>query len=614
MHRRGRTIEQALVALAVALAAHDATSAPSASSAAAVIQKAPTRIDFPPSFGALAGSSSSAGNLWYDGSPWLSWLRPELRASAPSLAGIVHLEDLVLYDLDLKLDADNRRFALREVVYLTNEGPGPRDEWVFRLYSNIGKTVRPLPNPVLFKDGGCVDSECSVATEGAGVISVRPRTAVPSGGRIKVRFEFSGELERIDASRTDLLSQSIEGLAALDGGSAGGNYGLLAEGNGTFSLANFYAVLARRNGTRWDRTVPVPIGDLGSDDLCNVHAALDVPASLHIAHNGVLLQQEVDPRTFRRRVEIGAAMVRDFVVLAGSELTASSTTVSGVNVTSHYRSDDRIGGLQVLAVAARALSQFAQRFGPYPYVRLDLVEAPLVGGAGGVEFSGLATVASMFYAADSSNGLAALLPTGSMREFVTAHEVAHQWWHVLVGSDSRVSPFADESLTQYSAMLYFEDRYGKDRAHQEGEMNAKMTYQMMRLLGRADGRVDGPVSSFSPLSYAGLVYGKGPYFYDAVRKRIGDAAFFQALRTYVARHQFRLAPSTALVELLASGSRQQEVRALATRWLREAHGDQDLGSLALPGMAGLLGAQGKTPDVSQLMEQIMKQLGSEMAP
>jgi aminopeptidase N len=220
----------------------------------------------------------------------------------------------------------------------------------------------------------------------------------------------------------------------------------------------------------------------------------------------------------------------------------------------------------------------------------------------------------MFYAADSSNGLAALLPTGSMREFVTAHEVAHQWWHVLVGSDSRVSPFADESLTQYSAMLYFEDRYGKDRAHQEGEMNAKMTYQMMRLLGRADGRVDGPVSSFSPLSYAGLVYGKGPYFYDAVRKRIGDAAFFQALRTYVARHQFRLAPSTALVELLASGSRQQEVRALATRWLREAHGDQDLGSLALPGMAGLLGAQGKAPDISQLMEQIMKQLGSEMAP
>jgi len=311
---------------------------------------------------------------------------------------------------------------------------------------------------------------------------------------------------------------------------------------------------------------------------------------------------------------VGAPLVRDFVMLAGADLTSSSTTAGGVLVTSHYRSEDRAAGLQGLDIAARALSQFARRFGPYPYVRFDLVEAPLVGGAGGVEFSGLATVASMFYSAGGTGGLGALLPLGSMREFVTAHEVAHQWWHVLVGSDSRSSPYTDESLTQYSAMLYFEDRYGKERARHEGEMNAKMNFQLMRLLGHADGRVEGPVSSFaSSLEYAGLVYGKGPYFYEALRKLVGDASFFQSLRTYVARYQFRIAPPSALADLMTGGPKPEEARVLASRWLREAHGDQDLGSVALPGMAGLLG-HGKTPDLNQLMEELMKELDSGALP
>ena len=91
----------------------------------------------------------------------------------------------------------------------------------------------------------------------------------------------------------------------------------------------------------------------------DVHAVVDLPMALHLAHNGVMVRQELDRRDGRRRVEVGAPMVRDFVMLAGAELTSSSTTAGGVLVTSHYRSEDRAAGLQGLDVAARALSQFA---------------------------------------------------------------------------------------------------------------------------------------------------------------------------------------------------------------------------------------------------------------
>jgi len=203
----------------------------------------------------------------------------------------------------------------------------------------------------------------------------------------------------------------------------------------------------------------------------------------------------------------------------------------------------------VLDVAAHALEDYERRFGPYPYADFDVAEAAIIGGAGGVEFSGLVTAASMLYKppdAGGGGGLGGLLGglgggasmlgpmMDSMLEFVVAHEAAHQWWHGLVGSDSREHPFVDEGLAQYSAGLYLQDRYGDQRAARDGNMNVKMNYQMMRMFGSPDGAVDRPIEGFpSSMAYAGLVYGKGPYFYSALRKALGDDAFFGALKAYI---------------------------------------------------------------------------------
>src|SRR5207248_3238311 len=114
-----------------------------------------------------------------------------------------------------------------------------------------------------------------------------------------------------------------------------------------------------------------------------------------------------------------------------------------------------VNGEAALDFAAAALRVFEARFGPYPYRYLDVVEAPIVGGAGGVEFSGLVTVASMFYRPPSADTsvIGKLMAgmggaQGSILEFTVAHEVAHQYWHGLVGSDSRQEPYLDESLAQ----------------------------------------------------------------------------------------------------------------------------------------------------------------------
>ena len=201
----------------------------------------------------------------------------------------------------------------------------------------------------------------------------------------------------------------------------------------------------------------------------------------------------------------------------------------------------------------------------------------------------------------------------SMREFVTAHEVAHQWWHGLVGSDSRAHPWVDESLAQYSAMIYIQERYGDARAMEEGERQVAMNYRMMRLQGEADALVDRPASAFTtPMSYAGLVYGKGPFFYRAVRRLIGNDAFYAGLASYVQAFRFREAGPDDVVDHLARANASQSaaVHALADRWLRQAHGDDDLGpsdartvmrTMMPPQMRGML----DDPTMGPLLEQMM---------
>ena len=502
-------------------------------------------------------------------------------------------------------------------------------ELVLRVYGNATRPNTqgaPQQPPVRFVSGGCVaPTVCTVRQESPSVLVVRPRAPIAPGATARVTIELQGTLQEIDASRTNVLTQGMESMSMLGAGESSGDYGLLATGSGIVSLANFYAVLARRVGNRWERSDGGSVGDLGSDDLANVRAVIDAPAGHVVATSGVTLSSAVT--NDRRRTEVAAMVVRDFCVMMGATLQSATRRVGEVEVRSFFLPADRASGERVLDVAAAALEDFERRFGPYPYVDLDVVEAPLVGGAGGVEFPGLVTVASMFYHPSEggglTDGLMGMLGMGSvtgamnqmlpgMLEFVTAHEVAHQYWHGLVGSDSRQHPFVDESLAQWSAGIYLEDRYGAERARRDSDLNVRMNYQFMRMLGHADGAVDRPTAAFdNPMRYAGIVYGKGPYYYNALREAAGDAVFFRAMRRYTDTWRFRTAPPSAFLDALIAESRPNAARfnALARRWLQETHGDEDLGEANLGSLLGGMLGGGNGGTLSPEMQQAIEMLG-----
>jgi hypothetical protein len=502
-----------------------------------------------------------AMSAWYDPKLVVANVRPEALQNLESTTG--PLDELPFYDLDLDVQPAAQTFMLEERVYFQNRSSQPLADLMFRIYAN---TVGAGEPPEKLARGHCVATACTVEVAGRDTLVVHPAEPLAPGARIRVVFRIIGSLETIDAERTTMNGAAMSSLKTLMSG-GDGDYGLLAVGDDILSFGNFYPVLARRGDGDWDLD-PSTVGDLGPDALSHVRAHIEVPSGTVVAASGVVTRDE--DAGGRHRVDIAAGCMRDIAFFASDKFTSAERFEDGVKVRSYFRTTERAMGEKVLDVAAWALRDFQKRFGPYPYRELDIVEQALVGGAGGVEFAGLATVASMFYKAFVEESTA---------EFTTAHEVGHQWWHGIVGSDSRSHPWQDEAMAQFSAMLYAEDRYGAARAKRDGDANARLSYATMRMLGNPDDAVDAPAGHQSQIVYGGLVYGKGPYYLVALRKQLGDAAFFGALRAYVKQYYLGFAPPHAIEDAMAraAGSDGLKIQSLSHRWLLEAHGDEDVG-------------------------------------
>lgn len=576
---------------------------------------------------ALALTTPAAAQDGYDADALVAaHVRPAMRADLPSQLEVASLDQLPFYDLALAIPDDVASYGLRETIWVTNTESTPMRDVVLRVFANVIVPDGSEP-PVTLVRGACLDgATCTVSATSRSVWRVVPRTPIAPGGHLRIELDVTGVVRELDESQMSMLAQGMQSMQSMQGGGEAPetDYGLLAHGQGIASFANFFAVLARREGGAWVTEDEGTTGDLGTDAMGNVRARVTVPRGLVVVSSGAEVARrrvrEADGTTDRRvEITVNAGVIRDFALLAGATLRVASRQVGETLVRSYYLPDDASSGQSVLDTTAHALEIFEQRFGPYPYTELDVVEAPLVGGAGGVEFSALVTVASMFYrsamAGDAGGlgGLGALMAMmggdegegadeggggtesgggldpmqASILEFVTAHEAAHQWWHGIVGSDSRRHPWVDESLAQYSAMLYFEDRYGAARAEEEGERQVAMNFHVMRLEHHADAPVDRAASAFtSPMDYAGLVYGKGPYLYRAWRQELGDAAFFEGLRAYVTTYRMRVAPSRGVVDVMAAQGHAARVRQLARRWLDERHGDDDLGPSTMDTVMG----------------------------
>ena len=135
----------------------------------------------------------------------------------------------------------------------------------------------------------------------------------------------------------------------------------------------------------------------------------------------------------------------------------------------------------------------------------------------------------------------------SENDLIVAHEMFHHWFGDLVTCESWSNLTLNEGFANYSEYLWFEHKYGKDRAehHRRNELNAYVfSSQNQGVHPLIHFGYDDKEEMFDAHSY-----NKGGLVLHMLRKDVGDEAFFASLNKYlvdnaysaVEAHELRMA-------------------------------------------------------------------------
>ncbi|MBD8527177.1 ABC transporter permease/M1 family aminopeptidase [Pseudomarimonas arenosa] len=195
---------------------------------------------------------------------------------------------------------------------------------------------------------------------------------------------------------------------------------------------------------------------------------------------------------------------------------------------------------RMIEASKKSFDYFTREFTPFQFRQLRILEFPRYANfaqsfANTVPFSeGIGFIADLRDKEDIDYVF-----------YVTAHEIAHQWWgHQVVGANQQGSTMLIESLSQYSALMVMEKEYGKQ------QMRRFLKYELDRYLRDRAGELveELPLALVENQQY--IHYRKGSMVFYALKEAVGEQALNAVLRRYLQDNQFQSAPYTNSREFL----------------------------------------------------------------
>jgi len=203
---------------------------------------------------------------------------------------------------------------------------------------------------------------------------------------------------------------------------------------------------------------------------------------------------------------------------------------------------------RMIDATKKSLDYFTKNFGPYQHRQFRILEFP--------NYQSFAQAFPNTIPYSEAIGFIANIEAEDAVDYVfyvTAHELAHQWWaHQVIGADAQGATVMSETMSQYSALMVMEQEYGAQR------MRKFLQYELDAYLrGRS-----GEILEELPLDHVeasqGYVhYRKGSLVMYRLKDEIGEDAINLAMRNYIAKVKFQEPPYTISTEFVA------ELRAVA---------------------------------------------------
>ena len=188
-----------------------------------------------------------------------------------------------------------------------------------------------------------------------------------------------------------------------------------------------------------------------------------------------------------------------------------------------------------------SLDYFSENFSPYQHRQVRIIEFP--------RYARFAQSLPNTIPFSESIGFIANLEDEEEIDYVyyvTAHEVAHQWWaHQVIGGDVQGATLMVETLAQYSALMVMEKEYGRDK------MRRFLKYELDNYLRNRGGEIIEEMPLLLVENQPYIHYRKGSVIMYALRDYIGEEPLNRALAKYIEVVGFQEPPYTTSLEFLS---------------------------------------------------------------
>lgn len=496
------------------------------------------------------------------------------------------------YEISLNVNYDAARFTGREKVTFFNNSRDLIDTLSFNLYPNAGQADETkLPLRVDRVRARERDLVFAVQSRGM-VLKVNLADRLAQGDSIQLTIDFSAVVPTVDPEETSLLAHFLEEINDAMGEERleTASREIFFAGEDGMLLGYFFPLLVASSAQDLDRMPAAGVKSAICAEVANYRVEVTVASRVTVVGSGeVVDRSNVRSQGIRGEqvVEFRGQNLRSFSLFLGEHLSATEKTIRGMKVTTFSRPGSERVADRISDLAARAVEVFSLAYGDYPSKTLQIVEVSLPASFSGIDLPGMVILAHAYFVdfESAQTHLPGIVRSQAdiiraALDFTLAHEIAHQWWGGVVGSDPQRSPFLDESLAQFSGIYFFEATEGRDYAATVTEQQIRGTYLTYRMFGGTDTELERPLREIrSRLQYAAITQAKGAFFLLEMRRQMGDERFFSALRTYVAENANRIStPERLRASLLANSPDQRVSRLTIRRWLEEKHADEDIGS------------------------------------
>jgi len=216
---------------------------------------------------------------------------------------------------------------------------------------------------------------------------------------------------------------------------------------------------------------------------------------------------------------------------------------NNVNIEIYYQKGHEYNVDRMINGIKKSLDYYTANFGPYQHRQVRILEFP--------RYASFAQSFPNTIPYSESVGFIAKVDDKNQEKidvpfYITAHEVAHQWWaHQVIGGNVQGSVLMSETMSQYSALMVMEKQYGKQA------MKKFLKYEMDKyLIGRTmETKKEMPLMLCENQDY--IHYNKGSVIMYSLKDYLGENVLNGALKAYLNKTKFQEPPYTNSIEFVS---------------------------------------------------------------